>query len=99
MCALTAAAAFHRWLGVTPPDDPEQLSCGDPVLSARQRELCRRKPFLLPSVRDGAQLAVSECQNQFRRERWNCSTTREPTAVFGYELTSGELFDSDPRTF
>ncbi|XP_038157442.1 protein Wnt-16 [Cyprinodon tularosa] len=98
MCALTlllvsvcplCCRANWMWLGVTPPDDPEQLSCGDPVLSARQRELCRRKPFLLPSVRDGAQLAVSECQNQFRRERWNCSTTREPTAVFGYELTSG----------
>ncbi|XP_008399913.1 protein Wnt-16 isoform X3 [Poecilia reticulata] len=69
------------WLGVT--------SCGDPVLSGRQRALCRGKPFLLPGVRDGARLAVAECRNQFRLERWNCSTTRNPAAVFGHELTSG----------
>uniref|UniRef100_A0A3P9Q259 Protein Wnt n=1 Tax=Poecilia reticulata TaxID=8081 RepID=A0A3P9Q259_POERE len=79
--SLTAAAALHRWLGVT--------SCGDPVLSGRQRALCRGKPFLLPGVRDGARLAVAECRNQFRLERWNCSTTRNPAAVFGHELTSG----------
>ncbi|KAM4711729.1 protein Wnt-16 [Anableps anableps] len=98
MCALTlllvsvsplSCRASWMWLGVTSAGAPEQLSCGDPVLSARQRELCRRKPFLLPSVRDGARLAVSECQNQFHQERWNCSTSRDPTTVFGHELTSG----------
>ncbi|XP_027899541.1 protein Wnt-16 isoform X1 [Xiphophorus couchianus] len=75
--------ASWMWLGVT--------SGGDPVLSGRQRAVCRGKPFLLPGVRDGARLAVSECRNQFRLERWNCSTTRNPAAVFGHELTSEEV--------
>uniref|UniRef100_A0A3P8UGU5 Protein Wnt n=1 Tax=Amphiprion percula TaxID=161767 RepID=A0A3P8UGU5_AMPPE len=76
------------WLGVTSAGAPEKLSCSNPPLSARQRDLCRRKPFLLPSVQDGARLAVAECRSQFRHERWNCSTSEEPP-VFGHELTSG----------
>lgn len=67
----------------------EKLGCANLPLSPRQRDLCRKKPFLLPSIQDGAQLAVSECQSQFRHERWNCSTSEQPP-VFGHELTSGE---------
>ena len=68
---------------------PETPGCAGLPLSHKQRELCRRKPFLLPSIQDGARLAVAECQSQFRHERWNCSATQDPS-VFGYELTSGE---------
>ncbi|TKS90348.1 EGF-like and X-link domain-containing adhesion molecule 2 Fasciclin [Collichthys lucidus] len=53
-----------------------------------RRDLCRKKLFLLPSIQDGARLAITECQSQFRHERWNCSTRDQPT-VFGYESTSG----------
>lgn len=84
---LTLRAAVHRWLGVASPGAAEKRGCSG--LSPRQRELCRRRPFLLPSVRDGARLAVAECQSQFRHERWNCSTNQDPP-VFGHELTSGE---------
>lgn len=80
---------FHRWLGVTSAGIPEKLACANLPLSHKQRDLCRKKPFLLPSIQDGAQLAVAECQSQFRHERWNCSTSQDPS-VFGYELTSGE---------
>lgn len=71
---------------------PEKLGCADLPLSPRQRGLCRRRPFLLPGIQDGARLAVAECQSQFRHERWNCSTTKEPP-VFGHELTSGQCPD------
>uniref|UniRef100_A0A1A7X023 Protein Wnt n=2 Tax=Iconisemion striatum TaxID=60296 RepID=A0A1A7X023_9TELE len=80
--------AGWMWLGVTSYGTPEPPTCSSLRLSSQQRELCRRKPFLLPSVRDGARLAVTECQTQFRLERWNCSTSEEPR-VFGHELTSG----------
>ena len=72
---------------------PERLSCSGVPLSPRQRSLCQKTSFLLPSVQDGARLAVSECHNQFRHERWNCSTGQSPPA-FGQELTSGECSGS-----
>uniref|UniRef100_A0A0S7EJT1 Protein Wnt n=1 Tax=Poeciliopsis prolifica TaxID=188132 RepID=A0A0S7EJT1_9TELE len=82
--------SVHRWLGAT-SGGPERLSCGDAALSGRQRAVCRAAPLLLRGVRDGARLAVAECQNRFRLERWNCSTTRNPAAPFGHEMTSGEF--------
>ncbi|XP_061570290.1 protein Wnt-16 [Cololabis saira] len=86
-CPMRCSASW-MWLGVTSAGAPEPPACAAPPLSARQRELCRRKPFLLPSVRDGARLAASECHNQFRHERWNCSTSKKPPG-FGPELGSG----------
>ncbi|XP_013887664.1 protein Wnt-16 [Austrofundulus limnaeus] len=80
--------ASWMWLGVTSSGPPARPGCDQLPLSPRQRELCGRKSFLLPSVLDGARLAVSECQNQFRLERWNCSTYKDPP-VFGQQLTSG----------
>ncbi|XP_070709682.1 protein Wnt-16 [Pempheris klunzingeri] len=101
VCAVTVllvsvcppCTASWMWLGVTSAGVLEKLGCTDLPLSHRQQELCRRKSFLLPSIQDGARLAVAECQSQFRQERWNCST-REGPAVFGYESTSGEGTES-----
>ncbi|KAL4624959.1 protein Wnt-16-like [Arapaima gigas] len=76
------------WLGVTPAGSPEKLRCANLPLTSRQKDICERKPHLMASVKDGARLGVTECHAQFRHERWNCSTTRDPT-VFGYELSSG----------
>ncbi|XP_040886258.1 protein Wnt-16 [Toxotes jaculatrix] len=87
VCPFCCRASW-MWLGVTSAVVPEKLGCANLPLSQRQRELCRKKPFLLPSIQDGARLAITECQSQFRHERWNCSTTDDPS-VFGYELTSG----------
>lgn len=74
---------------MAPAGVPEKLGCAALPLSHKQRDLCRKKPFLLPSIQDGARLAIAECQSQFRHERWNCSTREDPS-VFGYESTSGE---------
>lgn len=78
-----------RWLGVTSAGVPEKLGCSNLPLSHRQKDLCQKKVFLLPSIRDGARLAITECQNQFRHERWNCSTSQNPS-VFGHEANSGK---------
>ncbi|XP_066561044.1 protein Wnt-16 [Amia ocellicauda] len=76
------------WLGITPLGVAEKMGCAKLPLSGAQKALCRGKPLVLASVRDGAALALRECQTQFRHERWNCSTRADP-AVFGFELTSG----------
>lgn len=70
-------------------------------LTSRQKELCKRKPYLLPSIREGARLGIQECRSQFRHERWNCQVAAAAAAppgsspLFGYELSSGE--SRDPR--
>ncbi|XP_068162507.1 protein Wnt-16 [Antennarius striatus] len=86
VCPLCCRGSW-MWLGVTSAGVPERRGCAPP-LSPRQVDLCRKTPFLLPAVRDGARLAIAECQSQFRHERWNCSARDRPP-VFGYELTSG----------
>nr|XP_033815626.1 protein Wnt-16 [Geotrypetes seraphini] len=79
------------WLGIASFGLPEKLGCANLPLGARQRELCKKKPHLLSSVREGARLGVQECRSQFRHERWNCSMAAAAAdfSVFGYEQSSG----------
>lgn len=88
----------HRWLGIASFGVPEKLGCANLPLSGRQKELCKRKPYLLPSIREGARLGIQECRSQFRHERWNCRVAAPAAAaplgtgpLFGYELSSGEF--------
>ncbi|KAJ8371371.1 hypothetical protein SKAU_G00113990 [Synaphobranchus kaupii] len=57
-------------------------------LIQRQVQVCRRSVEVMDSVRRGAQLAIDECQHQFRNRRWNCSTL-DTLPVFGQVLTQG----------
>uniref|UniRef100_A0A4W4H7S4 Protein Wnt n=1 Tax=Electrophorus electricus TaxID=8005 RepID=A0A4W4H7S4_ELEEL len=84
---IVRAAPHRRWLGITSVGVSEKMGCANLPLSNKQRDVCKRKPYLLASIKDGARLGIAECQTQFRHERWNCSTTRDPS-VFGYEMTS-----------
>lgn len=104
LCALWAAVLSllpcgtqgnWMWLGIASFGVPEKLGCADLPLNSRQKELCKRKPYLLPSIREGARLGIQECRSQFRHERWNCmvatttSTQLATAPLFGYELSSG----------
>lgn len=88
----------YRWLGIASFGVPEKLGCANLPLNSRQKELCKRKPYLLPSIREGARLGIQECRSQFRHERWNCALAAAtaatagpaPGPLFGYELSSGE---------
>nr|XP_023410047.1 LOW QUALITY PROTEIN: protein Wnt-4 [Loxodonta africana] len=51
--------------------------------------MCKRNLEVMDSVRRGAQLAIEECQYQFRNRRWNCSTL-DSLPVFGKVVTQGE---------
>ncbi|EHB10919.1 Protein Wnt-16 [Heterocephalus glaber] len=103
LCALWAAllALFPcgaqgnwMWLGIASFGVPEKLGCANLPLNSRQKELCKRKPYLLPSIREGARLGIQECRSQFKHERWNCVVSAAGPALgtsplFGYELSSG----------
>ena len=93
------AAVSYRWLGIASFGVPEKLGCANLPLNSRQKELCKRKPYLLPSIREGARLGIQECRSQFRHERWNCQVAAAAppgtSPLFGYELSSGEF--RDPR--
>lgn len=84
----------YRWLGIASFGVPEKLGCANLPLNSRQKELCKRKPYLLPSIREGARLGIQECRSQFKHERWNCEVAAGPVLgtgpLFGYELSSGE---------
>ncbi|XP_028603108.2 protein Wnt-16 isoform X1 [Podarcis muralis] len=95
---------FFRWLGMASFGVPEKLGCANLPLNGRQKDLCKKHPNLLPSIREGARLGIEECQSQFKHERWNCllpletaSKTSNPSPIsvapassgFGYELSSG----------
>ncbi|CAG2228230.1 WNT16 [Mytilus edulis] len=59
-----------------------------PGLVLEQLDLCQRNPESLLCVSEGARQAIHECQNQFRFERWNC-TTSQNYSVFGPIMTKG----------
>ncbi|XP_041988614.1 protein Wnt-1 [Aricia agestis] len=73
------------WWGMAKAGEPNNLSplspgvlYMDPVVHAtlrrKQRRLARENPGVLSAVAKGANIAVAECQHQFKYRRWNCST-------------------------
>ncbi|XP_041035533.1 protein Wnt-7b-like [Carcharodon carcharias] len=59
-----------------------------PGLAPRQRALCQSRPDAMIIIGEGAQMGLDECQQQFRYNRWNCTSLGEKT-VFGPELKIG----------
>ncbi|XP_073429473.1 protein Wnt-16 isoform X1 [Dendrobates tinctorius] len=56
--------------------------------------MCKKKPYLLSSIREGARLGIQECRNQFKHERWNCSispTMYSSSSSFSLSFLSSSL--------
>ncbi|CAG0889965.1 unnamed protein product [Darwinula stevensoni] len=60
-----------------------------PGLVPDQVKLCESHPWAIESVSEGARRGIRECQEQFRYERWNCSTRRDHFDIFGYIMKRG----------
>lgn len=67
------------------------------TLRRKQRRLVRDNPGVLAALVKGANLAISECQHQFRNRRWNCSTKNflRGKNIFGKFIDKGK-FSLDP---
>lgn len=69
------------------------------TLRTKQRRLVRENPGVLAALVRGTDLAINECQHQFRNERWNCSTKNfmRGKNLFGKIVDRGK-FDIDTTT-
>ena len=63
------------------------------TLRRKQRRLARENPGVLMAVARGANMAITECQHQFRNRRWNCSTKNflRGKNLFGKIVDRGEF--------
>lgn len=57
-----------------------------PGLVGKQRRMCRLHPDAMLPLGQGALEGVHECQHQFQKHRWNCSTLDRDASVFGKVL-------------
>jgi len=84
--------ASWMWMGISAlstRSNGNLTTCyGVPGLSSQQMSVCQNKPDLIPTLRRGANLGITECQRQFEKERWNCSTTNS-SSVFGEVINIG----------
>ncbi|XP_077984124.1 protein Wnt-16-like [Glandiceps talaboti] len=93
---LVTGKSLGSWLrlgvssvAITNPAEPQDKVCNVVTgLVNEQKDVCKTKPRTITSVSDGVRLGIEECQRQFERERWNCSTTPDEN-VFGKILLEG----------
>uniref|UniRef100_A0A158QNU3 Protein Wnt n=1 Tax=Haemonchus placei TaxID=6290 RepID=A0A158QNU3_HAEPC len=61
-----------------------------PGLSNKQRELCIRHPVTMKFLIDGLRMAISECQQAFSNQVWNCTLTTPGVGTTPLKIASKE---------
>lgn len=64
------------------------------LLRNKQRRMIREHPGVLQAISKGVNMALQECQHQFRNRRWNCSTKNFLTGknLFGKIVDRGKQY-------
>lgn len=64
------------------------------LLRNKQRRMIREHPGVLQAISRGVNMALQECQHQFRNRRWNCSTKNFLTGknLFGKIVDRGKSY-------
>ncbi|GJQ69848.1 putative ligand for members of the frizzled family of seven transmembrane receptors [Trypoxylus dichotomus] len=73
---LLIIAGLSWTTGKLPPTNHKSWSvCGTTRgLTRAQMDICMRLPNVTREALNGVQMAIKECEEQFRKERWNCSS-------------------------
>lgn len=58
-----------------------------PGLLKGQRNLCLEQPEVMVTISEGVRTGIEECQQQFRDQRWNCTTIQQQE----HEAGAGKL--------
>lgn len=85
---LRVAVSFVASTSEDRPQGPVNIISS--ALSDKQRTIIKnqKSPGLVDTIANAAQMAINECQRQFKHRRWNCSSTN-PYNVFGKILQRG----------
>lgn len=95
---------YIRIRGIAKAGEPNNLSPVTPAhvymdpaiqttLRRKQRRLAKENPGILAAIAKGANMAIAECQHQFKNRRWNCSTRNflRGKNLFGKIVDRGEF--------
>lgn len=87
LCHKFVLCADFRAVGSPLVMDPNVICRKSRKLGGKQYEICQNEPEIVEEAAKGVEMAIAECQFQFRHRRWNCTTAnRSITKV----LKSGE---------
>jgi hypothetical protein len=102
---ISSYMVIHITRGIAKAGEPNNLSPVTPAhvymdpaihttLRRKQRRIARENPGILAAIAKGANMAIAECQHQFRNRRWNCSTRNflRGKNLFGKIVDRGKFF-------